>query len=125
MKPYTLHTFKHTAPDDGPKGWCAAVGFFDGVHLGHRYLLQQVKAEAAARGLLPMAVTFEEHPRLALTPTRYWPELLTTNKEKLALLRQEGLAACAVLHFDHAMSMLTSQEFMQKILGEGLGVKCL
>ena len=125
MKPYTLHTFKHTVPDDGTKGWCAAVGFFDGVHLGHRYLLQQVKAEAAARGLLPMAVTFEEHPRLALTPTRYWPELLTTNKEKLALLRQEGLAACAVLHFDHAMSMLTSQEFMQKILGEGLGVKCL
>ena len=97
MKPYTLHTFKHTAPDDGPKGWCAAVGFFDGVHLGHHYLLQQVKAEAAARGLLPMAVTFEEHPRLALTPTRYWPELLTTNEEKLALLRQEGLAACAVL----------------------------
>lgn len=124
MANYTLHTFNKNTLSSG-KGVCAAVGFFDGVHRGHRYLIEQVKSIAAARGLAPMVVSFEEHPRLALSQTRYWPELLTTNEQKLELLSQSGLAACAMLHFDHAMSMLTSREFMEIILHKELGVTCL
>ena len=71
MANYTFHSFRSAA--DAPQGYCATVGFFDGVHRGHRYLIDQIKAEAERRGLLPMVVTFEEHPRLALSHTRYWP----------------------------------------------------
>lgn len=123
MPNYTFHTFSRH--DAAAQGYCAAIGFFDGVHRGHVYLINQVKAEAAKRGLQPIVVTFEEHPRLALSHTHYWPELLTTNAQKLRLLEQAGLAGCAVLHFDHAMSMLTSREFMELVLGKELGVRCL
>lgn len=123
MANYTLHTFKHNL--DNSTGCCAAIGFFDGVHRGHCYLIEQVKAEAARRGLMPIVITFEEHPRLALSQTRYWPELLTTNAQKLQLLAQTGLAACAMLHFDHTMSMLTSREFMELVLKKELNVQCL
>lgn len=125
MANYTLHTFNTFSPAAGETGYCATIGFFDGVHLGHRYLIDRVKAEADARGLLPLVISFEEHPRLALGHTRYWPELLTSNEEKLRLLARTGLAGCVMLHFDRAMSMLTSKEFMEQILVSQLGVKCL
>ena len=123
MANYSLHTFRRDF--DLQQSTCAAIGFFDGVHRGHAYLIEQVKAEAARRGLQPMVITFEEHPRLALSQTHYWPELLTTNAQKLQLLEQTGLSACAMLHFDHAMSMLTSREFMELVLSKELHVRCL
>lgn len=123
MYNFTFHKFRHdTAPS---VGYCAAIGFFDGVHRGHAFLIEQVKALAAQRGLRPIVITFEEHPRLALSTTRYWPELLTTNEQKLQLLRQTGIDGCVMLHFDHAMSMLTSAEFMQLVLKKQIGVSCL
>ncbi len=123
MANYTFHHFKHDA--ESPERYCAAIGFFDGVHRGHAFLIDQVKAAAAQRGLRPIVITFEEHPRLALGTTRYWPELLTTNEQKLHLLKQTGLDGCVMLHFDHAMSMLTSAEFMQLVLKKQIGVECL
>lgn len=123
MANFTLHTFKRSLNTE--QGFCAAIGFFDGVHRGHCYLIDQVKAEAAKRGLLPIVISFEEHPRLAILGSRYWPELLTTNEQKLQLLARTGLAGCAMLHFTHDMSMLTSREFMQLILQKELDVHCL
>lgn len=123
MANYTFHTFKRNV--DAAQVFCAAIGFFDGVHRGHQFLIDQVKAEAAKRGLLPIVISFEEHPRLALSGARYWPELLTTNAQKLQLLAQTGLMGCAMLHFNHEMSMLTSREFMELILLKELNVKCL
>lgn len=123
MANFTLHTFKRSLNTE--QGFCAAIGFFDGVHRGHCYLIDQVKAEAAKRDLLPIVISFEEHPRLAISGSRYWPELLTTNEQKLQLLARTGLAGCAMLHFTHDMSMLTSREFMQLILQKELDVHCL
>lgn len=125
MADYTLHTFRPAPDTNAQPRRCAAVGFFDGVHRGHQFLIEQLKHEAAARHLSPIAISFEEHPRLTLTHTRYWPELLTTNAEKLRLLAQTGIDACALLHFSREMSMLTSGEFMRDILHEKLGVDCL
>ncbi len=124
MANYDFHKFKAYGNAEA-KGFCAAIGFFDGVHRGHAFLISQIKKAAAERGLLPIVITFEEHPRLALSQTRYWPELLTTNEQKLQLLAQQGLAGCVMLHFDHAMSMLTSQEFMELVLKKELDVRCL
>ena len=133
MRQYTLYKLHATGhfeavPSDallGETGCCAAIGFFDGVHLGHRFLIDQLRAEAARRGAKSVAVTFEEHPRLALSGAHYWPELLTPNNEKLRLLALAGADYCTILHFDHAMSMLTSAEFMEQVLKSGLGVQCL
>lgn len=123
MANYSFHKF-HKA-EEAAQGYCAAVGFFDGVHRGHRYLIDRVKSEAAQRGLRPIIISFEEHPRLALSQTRYWPELLTTNEEKLRLLAETGIDGCVFLHFNQGMSMLTSYEFMKEILCHELHVKCL
>ena len=105
-------------------GYCATIGFFDGVHRGHQFLLRQVEAEAAERGLRSMAVTFEEHPRMALD-SQYQPRLLATADDKLTWLAETGINACALLQFDRAMASLSAKEFMQKFLLEKLDVRCL
>ena len=90
MANYTFHTFKHNA--DAAQGYCAAIGFFDGVHRGHQFLIDQVKAEAAKRGLQPIVISFEEHPRLALSGARYWPELLGELRQALDMISYEPLS---------------------------------
>ena len=107
-----------------PQPTVATIGFFDGVHLGHQFLLQQVEDAAAARGLRSMAVTFEEHPRVALD-SQYQPRLLGTADDKLTWLTATGIHACALLQFDRAMASLSAKDFMQKYLLEQLGVRCL
>lgn len=102
----------------------AAVGFFDGVHRGHQYLLGQVRAEAAARGLDAVAVTFEQHPRMTLSPDCR-PQLLTDNDEKAALLAEAGMDACAFLRFDRELAALSAREFMRDCLLAALSVRCL
>ena len=62
-------------PDTGR--YAATIGFFDGVHLGHVHLLEELKAIAAQRGLKSMAITFPEHPRQILQ-SDYRPRLLST-----------------------------------------------
>lgn len=64
-----------------PEPCVATIGFFDGVHMGHRYLIQQVKEIAAAKGLRSALVTFPVHPRKVMNAA-YHPELLTTPEKK-------------------------------------------
>ncbi len=97
--------------------FAATIGFFDGVHLGHRYLISQVCDIARARGLRPLVVTFDCHPRQVID-ARYSPSLLTTAEEKLSLLRKAGIEEIRVLHFDKAVSMLSARDFMLKISDE-------
>lgn len=123
--PYTFHSFTSRPESPAQRGKCAAIGFFDGVHLGHLYLLNQIKAEAAQRGLEAVAVTFENHPRTTFDPTGYTPPLLTTRTQKLQLLKEAGIDGCAVLHFSAEMAKLSSEAFMKSILQARLGVECL
>ncbi|NDV57659.1 bifunctional riboflavin kinase/FAD synthetase [Bacteroides sp. 519] len=93
----------------------ASIGFFDGVHRGHRYLIEQVKQEAAKKGVASALITFPVHPRLVMDQS-YKPELLTSHKEKLNLLSQTGLDYCIVLDFTPEMSRLSAKAFMETIL---------
>ena len=102
----------------------ATIGFFDGLHLGHRHLISQLKAVAGERGLGTMAVTFGRHPREVLK-SDYRPQLLTDAAEKPDLLRLSGLDACTLLDFTPQMAALTAREFMTGILRDRLGVKAL
>lgn len=102
----------------------ATIGFFDGLHLGHRHLIDQLKTVADERGLCTMAVTFGRHPRKVLK-SDYRPQLLTDTAEKTTLLRQSGLDACTLLDFTTQMAAMTAREFMTEILMGQLGVKVL
>jgi riboflavin kinase/FMN adenylyltransferase len=102
----------------------ATIGFFDGVHAGHQFLVSRVIAEAKKRGLQSTVVTFDRHPRQVLQ-SDYVPRLLTTLDEKLSLLGQTGVDSVAVLHFDKAMAAMSAEQFMQTVLKERLSVALL
>lgn len=90
----------------------ATVGTFDGVHLGHRFLIRQVMAEAEQRGMSSMVITFDRHPAMLFG---YDKPLLTTTEEKLQLIRATGIDKLAVLAFDEGLARLTAGEFMQQL----------
>ena len=106
------------------KSCAVTIGFFDGVHRGHRYLLQQLEALAKANELSAVAVTFDCHPRQVVCED-YVPSLLTTQEEKLALLAEGFGGEVVVLPFTRELSTLTAKEFMQSILREKLNTKLL
>ncbi len=106
------------------KGFALTIGFFDGVHQGHRYLLQQLEELAAANGLSAAAVTFDRHPRTVVQPN-FVPSLLTTQEEKLALLSKAFSGKIIVLPFTQELSEMTAKEFMQNILREKLNAELL
>ncbi|OJV83338.1 MAG: riboflavin biosynthesis protein RibF [Bacteroidia bacterium 44-10] len=102
----------------------ATVGFFDGVHIGHRHLIDQVKREAARRGLPSAVITFPVHPRKVLQ-TDYQPALLCGFDEKIEQLATTGIDYCISLPFTVELSQLSAKEFMQKVLKEKLRVDTL
>lgn len=102
----------------------ATIGFFDGVHRGHRFLIERLKEDAEREGLESTVITFEKHPRQVLQAD-YQPKLLTTFEEKRQLLSRTGVDNCAVLQFDRQMAQLTAREFMERVLSGLLNVKKL
>ena len=104
-------------------GKVATIGFFDGVHLGHNYLIEQLKSEAQQRDMQSMVVSFANHPRLFFDPNCGLKQL-TLSDEKVTLLKQNGVGEVVMLQFDEHLSKLTSREFMQ-LLVEKHGVKVL
>ena len=104
---------------------CAAtIGFFDGVHQGHQYLLRRLVDEARQAGLLSCVITFDRHPRQVLQ-TDYCPRFLTTFEERKELLAQTGIDLCVILPFSSEMAALSAKDFMKDILLERIGVKRL
>lgn len=103
--------------------YAATIGFFDGVHCGHRFLLGELGNIARQRGLSTMAITFDQHPRKVLC-SDFQPRILTEQPEKEKLL-----AALAdkveVLHFTPDLAALTARQFMQTVLRKRLNVKTL
>ena len=112
---------KPGVPSDGV---AATIGFFDGVHLGHRYVVEQLRRHANVSGLRSVAITFDCHPRQVVQP-RWEPSLLTTLAEKRRLLAQTGVDGVVVLHFDTALSQLSARDFMRQVLRDQLGVRLL
>ena len=97
--------------DIGSRPSVATIGFFDGVHRGHRYLIEQVCAVAAERGLASSVVTFPVHPRKVMQAD-YHPKLLTTCDEKVSLLAKTGVDYCMMLDFTPEIARLSAREFM-------------
>jgi len=92
-----------------------AIGVFDGVHLGHRKLLREVCDFARVSGALPVAVTFDPHPR-AVLPGCHAPGLLISLAERLRLLRENGMARSVVIPFTAAFSRTAPEAFLDRLL---------
>lgn len=102
----------------------ATIGNFDGVHLGHQYVLRRLRVLAEERSLSRcIAITFPRHPRM-LFDKSFRPQMLTTLDERCELLRANDVEPC-VLDFDEALASLTAREFMEKVLLRQLNVKVL
>jgi riboflavin kinase/FMN adenylyltransferase len=102
----------------------ATVGFFDGVHRGHRYLIDQMRAEADKTGLKTAVITFPVHPRKILQQD-YQPKLLNSLDERLQLLETTGVDYCYLVDFTPQFADTTAQDFIQNILRAKLNVKTL
>ena len=98
------------------------IGKFDGVHVGHRGILAQLASLAAARGLAPVVVTFDRHP-MALFKPEACPVALASNAERAALLAEAGVAATLELEFTRALSELSPEEFVDRVLVAALDAK--
>jgi riboflavin kinase/FMN adenylyltransferase len=102
----------------------AAIGNFDGVHLGHQDVLSAVVCEARSLGIRSAAITFDPHPERFLRPARA-PQLITPMEERVKLLAATGVDAIVVLPFDASLAGLTAEEFVRDLLVNVLGVRSL
>jgi riboflavin kinase/FMN adenylyltransferase len=98
-----------------------SVGTFDGLHVGHQKILQSVRERARATGQRAAVVTFDPHPMRVLHPDRA-PQMIQTLSQRLAGFEQLGLDAALVLRFDRALSLVSPEEFIERILMNGLRV---
>ena len=104
-----------------PRGTVVAMGNFDGVHLGHRAVIQAALQMAQAHGRPALAVTFEPHPRRFFSPNT--PQFrLTDEAAKLRLLAGTGLAGAVVMTFDKVRAGTSAQDFIHHELIERLGI---
>jgi riboflavin kinase / FMN adenylyltransferase len=102
---------------DGPS--VVTIGFFDGVHVGHRAVLHRSVEAARERGARSVAVTFDRHPREVLAPGTE-PRLLTTVERKAALIEAAGIDVLLVLAFTEELSKVTAEAFVRDVLVDGL-----
>lgn len=102
----------------------ACIGFFDGVHRGHRFLIGELQAEAKRRGLKSAVITFRNHPRERIA-TDFKPQLLQSFDAKMASLAETGIDYCIVLDFTPELRDLTAEQFIQTILHDRANVKLL
>jgi riboflavin kinase/FMN adenylyltransferase len=105
--------------DFGPS--VVAIGKFDGVHVGHRAVLERLKADAAAAGARSVAVTFDRNPLEVLRP-ELCPENVVATDRKLELLGELDLDATLLLTFDRALASLAAEDFVRAILVDALHV---
>lgn len=120
----TLYASELQSLEELKSGIAATIGFFDGVHLGHRFLIEQLKGVARIAGIPSAVITFYIHPRKVLD-TDYVPELLTSFEEKFCQLSTTGIDYCIVIDFSKALSEYSAQSFIQDILSKQLHVKSL
>ncbi len=100
------------------------IGTYDGIHLGHAYIMEQLKLYAKKIGGESVVFSFGNHPRKFLFPEQNI-ELLHTNDEKIRKFEEIGLENLILHKFDEELSNLSYEEFIKTILIDKIGIKCL
>ena len=106
------------------RGCVASIGNFDGVHLGHQRILDQVIDEARARGKLATVMLFEPQPQEFFCPDQA-PARLNSLRDKLIALRDYGVDQVLCARFNESFRSLTAEAFVRDLLVEGLGIDYL
>lgn len=99
------------------------VGTFDGVHLGHRTLIKRLVDKAKESGGRSVVVSFDPHPREVLQGGHNTIKLLTTLQERAEILQTLGVDELVVIPFDRDFSLMSSEDFIQKVIFQKIGVK--
>jgi riboflavin kinase / FMN adenylyltransferase len=99
------------------------IGTFDGIHLGHRQILDEMVRFSRESGFRSVLVTFDPHPREVIHGNGERIGLLTTISERLRILESIGIDICVVLPFTRNISLLEAKDFFSKILIERIGMK--
>ncbi len=102
----------------------ATMGFYDGMHLGHKYLIDSLQQLADKKRMPALTLSLWPHPRKVLH-SDYCPSLLSTEEEKKTLLRNSGADRVEILPFDSAMAALSPRDFMAQVLRDRYHVRCL
>lgn len=97
-------------------GLCLAIGFFDGVHIGHAEVIRQAVSIAEERGLSPAVMTFDPHPRAVLGQDPQFGTVLTPLDDKLSLLAELGVKAAYVIRFDRDFAEISAERFVRELL---------
>jgi riboflavin kinase / FMN adenylyltransferase len=96
---------------------CLAIGFFDGVHLGHQQIIRQTTTDARQHEALALILTFDKHPNTVIAPDRA-PALIYPLEQKLRVIESLEADVTLVVHFDKAFSERGGEEFVRTLAGE-------
>jgi len=120
-----MRVVRHLTPGDRPfRSAVVALGNFDGLHLGHRAIMQRTLALAAERDGAPIAFTFHPHPIAVLAPARA-PAMITSLAGRLDGLRAVGLAGVVVQRFTRRFAALEPERFVRDVLIDALGASAV
>jgi riboflavin kinase/FMN adenylyltransferase len=109
------------SPTSG-RGTVVTIGAYDGVHLGHRAVIAEVRRLASERDLASAVITFDRHPAEVVRPESA-PKLLTDLAQKLELLESTGVDTTLVVHFDAERSTETAEDFIAEVIVGALGAR--
>jgi riboflavin kinase/FMN adenylyltransferase len=116
VSPIQVNYGLDSLPGDGVRR-AVTIGKFDGVHRGHRQVLDQLIA--SSQGAEPTVITFDRHPHALVKPHDV-PLPLVSESQKVELLATSGIRRVVMLPFDEELSSLTHEEFSKRVLAEGL-----
>jgi len=109
----------HSATDLRPEGKkvCLAIGFFDGVHLGHQQIIRQTIADGRQHEGLPVVLTFDAHPNTVVAPNHV-PPLIYSLPQKIRTIESLGIGNLLLIHFDNAFSQQTGEAFVRALASD-------
>lgn len=100
------------------------IGVFDGVHVGHQHVFEQLRTRAAGSDLTPTILTFNRHPLNAVDPSRT-PQVIDPAERRVRLLDQVGIDIVGVLNFDDHLRLSSAEDFCRNVLARSLKAKLI
>src|SRR5881409_477487 len=98
----------------GSRKVCAAIGMFDGVHLGHQQVIRQTIEDARQHEAIAVAITFDRHPNSVVAPERN-PPLIYSLSQKLRVIESLGIDTTLLIHFDKPFSEISGEQFIREL----------